>query len=1072
MPADKLNISLIIILMILITSVFSGKTKNDEYIFHQLKVEDGLSQSTILSSIQDSRGYMWFATRSGLNRYDGYKFVVYLHDPKDPSSLSDDGTSALYEDKNGIIWIGTIDGNLNKFDRKTETFTYKNVLEFIDTIPEQKDEFYEYPLSFSRNQTTTITSITEDTKGNIWISTWGKGIIQIDKNFNKVNHFFADKKNPKSLPTNRVMDLLFDEKERLWIATFGGGLCRLTINNNNKSNNFVFENFSIGADEYSLSDSKLITLFQDSKKNLWVGTFYGGVNFIEANQLEHSPGTIKIFKQKCPLHLGELKTNTVMSIVEDKSNFIWIGTFGGGLLKYDPIKKNFKHFFSDPLNSNSLGDNDVLSLCVDRSGIIWAGSHLGTGITKIRVNNTLFMHIKNEPSNPNSLNDNVVWAIYQDEEGMLWIGTYKGGLNKYDPEKNKFSFLKNVISSNHIRSIKEDNYGNLWIGTYDGGLNIFNKKTNQTKVYRFAETDPQSIGGNQIQDIFIDDNNTYWIAVFGGGLNKISVEGNPFDKKLKFIKYKNSVTDNNTISDNRVYKIFKSKDGTYWIGTFGGGLNKFNPETGQFVRFPTISTGTNIFNIQNLMTITEDSDGLLWLGSFGGGLTSYDRIKNKFMRYSSESGITSNVVYGILEDVNKNLWISSDDGLFKLRLSDKDVRRFDMQDGLQSLEFNGGAYYKGKDNKLFFGGINGFNFFNPDEIKTNNYIPQVVITSVKIFNEPYKGESSKIILDHKKNFLTFEFASLDYSDPADNQYSFMLEGLQDEWQFTDASNRIANYTNLAPGTYTFKVRGSNSEGIWNENYASLKIEILRPFWQMWWFYLMIVLLLAWIIYYISTLRIKNLLAIERLKSKLAADLHDNIGSGLTEISILSEVAARQIIRDQTKSSSDLSKVSDIARQLVDNMSEIVWVINPQRDSLHDLLVRLKNSYSEILESMGISLVVTRLDKIKDVKLPMEFKQNIYSILKEAINNSIKHSQCKKITLSVNLRNDVLEISAEDDGKGFDENKIKRGNGLKNIEQRARQIGGRIKIKSSDSGTAIRFIGRPGRINKLKTLITK
>lgn len=1072
MPARKLNISLIIILMIFITSFFSSKAKTDEYIFHQLKIEDGLSQSTILSSLQDSKGYMWFATRSGLNRYDGYKFVVYLHNPKDPSSLSDDGTSSLYEDKNGTLWIGTINGNLNKFDRQTETFSYKNVLDFIDNIPEQKDEFYEYPLSFSRNQSNTITSITEDKQGYIWISTWGKGIIQIDKNFNKVNHFFADKKNPTGLSTNRVMDLLFDEKDRLWVATFGGGLCRLRNIIDNESNKFVFENFPVGESEYSLSDSKLITLFQDSKNNLWVGSFYGGVNFIHSSQLDKSPGNLKIAKHKCPLNLGGLKTNTVMSIVEDQKNFIWIGTFGGGLLKYDPTQKNFKHFFNDPLNSNSLSDNDVLSLSVDRSGIIWAGSHLGTGITKIRINNTLFRHIKNEPSNPNSLNDNVVWAIHQDEDDILWLGTYKGGLNKYDIKKNKFTFLKDLISSNHIRTIKEDKYGNLWIGTYDGGLNIFNKNTKQIKVYKYDATDPQSIGGNQIQDIFIDDNNNYWIAVFGGGLNKVSVEGNPFENKLQFIKYKNSVTDKSTISDNRVYKIYKSKEGIYWIGTFGGGLNRFDPETGKFIRYPTISSDDNIFNIQNLMMITEDSDGLLWLGSYGGGLTSFDKAKNRFLRFSASDGITSNVIYGIIEDEDKNLWISSDDGLFNLNLLNKEVKRFDIQDGIQSLEFSGGAYFKNKSGEIFFGGINGINYFNPKNIKTNDYVAPVVITSVKIFNEHYKGEHKEIILDHNKNFLTFEFASLDYSDPADNQYSFMLEGLQDEWQFTDASNRIANYTNLTPGTYIFKVRGSNSEGIWNENYASIKIEILRPFWQMWWFYLLIVLLLAWIIYYISTLRIKNLLAIEKLKSKLAADLHDNIGSGLTEISILSEVVARQINKEQNKPDTDLSKISNIARQLVDNMSEIVWVINPQRDSLHDLILRLKNSYSDLLDSVGIALLVTRLDKIKDIKLPMDFKQNIYSILKEAINNSIKHSGCKKITLSVNLRNDVLEISAEDDGKGFSENNITYGNGLKNIEQRARQIGGRIKIKSNNSGTAIRFVCRIGKINKLKTLLTK
>ncbi len=1053
-------------------------TLSQDYLFRQLRIEDGLSQSTILSSLQDRKGYMWFATRSGLNRYDGYKFMVYLNDPKDSTSLSDDGTNSIFEDRNGTLWIGTINGNINKYNRTTETFTYRNILSLIENVPEQTDEFYEYPLSFSRNQSSTITTITEDKQGNLWIGTWGNGIVTIDKNFKKINHFFADNKNRNGLPTNRVMDLLFDESGKLWIATFGGGLSRLSINKINSKDDFFFENFSTGNDQFSLPDSKLLTLFQDSEKNLWVGSYYGGLNFIEHSQLGLTPDNIKINIHRCPVISSGTFNNTVMAITEDNSHYLWIGTFGGGLIRYDKAKNKSIHFFNEPLNTNSLGDNDVLSLCVDRSGIVWAGSHLGSGITKIQPNNKMFHHIKHIAGNNNSLDDDVVWTIYQDKDNIIWIGTYKGGINKYDPATNKFFFIKKSgdqksISSNHIRSIKEDRFGNLWIGTYDGGLNILNKKSGQLNVYKNNLNDPFSIGGNQVQDIFIESDNTYWIATFGGGLNKVVVDGNPITSKLKFIRYKTDPNNPNTISDNRVYKIFKSRNGVFWIGTYGGGLNSFDPQTGIFKRFLADSGKKENFNLKNLMTIMEDSEETMWLGAYGGGLTSFDRKTNLFKRYSIKDGITSSVIYGILEDENKNLWISSDDGLFKLNIATKDVKRFDIQDGLQSLEFSGGAYFKNNKNQLFFGGINGFNFFNPADIKTNQYIPPVVITSVKVFNEHYKGERSEIILDYKKNFLTFEFSSLDYSDPKDNQYSFILEGLQDKWQFVESSARVANYTNLSPGTYIFKVRGSNGDGLWNDKYASVKIIILNPFWQRWWFITFIILLIAILIYYISTLRIKNLLAIEKLKSKLAADLHDNVGSGLTEISILSEVASRNISHGQDTSTSELSKISEISRKLVDNMSDIVWVVNPNRDSLPDLIIRLKDSYGEVLNSLGISFRATNIDKIKDVKLTMDFKQNLYLIFKEAINNSVKHSNCKHIILDANFRNDILEMSVSDDGKGFDENNIRYGDGIKNISNRALLIGGKIKIKSSpDSGTNIRFIGRLGKINTLKFLLKK
>jgi two-component sensor histidine kinase len=358
-------------------------------------------------------------------------------------------------------------------------------------------------------------------------------------------------------------------------------------------------------------------------------------------------------------------------------------------------------------------------------------------------------------------------------------------------------------------------------------------------------------------------------------------------------------------------------------------------------------------------------------------------------------------------------------------------------------------------------------------IRTNTYIPPVVITSVKILNEHVMGEHDELVLDYKNNFISFEFSSLDFSDPQDNQYSYILEGLQDEWQLIESSSRTATYTDLRPGTYIFKVRGSNSDGVWSESFASIKIKILYPFWETWWFISLMIVLLAAIIYYLGSMRTKNLLAIEKLKSKLAADLHDNIGSGLTEISILSEVASRNNNSEQKISGGELNKISDISRQLVDNMSDIVWVVNPSRDSLHDLILRLKDNYSDLLNSMGISFKTKNLEKLKDVKLPMDVKQNLYLIFKEAVNNSIKHSSCKQITLESNLRNDVLEISLSDDGNGFDDSLISKGNGLKNMENRAAQIKGRIKIKSSaNAGTSIRFIGKSGTTNKLKVLFKK
>ncbi len=301
---------------------------------------------------------------------------------------------------------------------------------------------------------------------------------------------------------------------------------------------------------------------------------------------------------------------------------------------------------------------------------------------------------------------------------------------------------------------------------------------------------------------------------------------------------------------------------------------------------------------------------------------------------------------------------------------------------------------------------------------------------------------------------------MDYSYPPDNHYQYKLEGLDKEWQNNPPNLRIASYTNLSPGDYIFYVRGSNNDDVWNMKGTSVSITIRPPFWNTWWFTSIAVLLLIGILYYLSTIRIRNQLAIERLKTKLAADLHDNVGSGLTEISILSELAKNNI---QNGGANELKHISEISRYLVDNMSDIVWVVNPRRDSLYDLIVRLKDNYSDMLASIGISFKTNNLEKLTTIKLPMEYKQNLYLIFKEGINNSIKHSGCSKVTLECNVRSDVLELALNDDGKGFDLKDKSNGNGLKNMEQRANEIGGKVKWRcTKGEGTTVTFLGRiPG-----------
>lgn len=1058
----------VILILILLSRLLAAAVTPsiNDYIFKQITIKEGLSQSSILAIIQDREGFMWFGTGNGLNKFDGYTFTVYINDPYNPASISDNEISAIYEDTEGYIWIGTIKGKLNKFNRVNETFEQYDLQYDRDFKSNLKESYTSYPISFVRNDDISITSISADKNGNLLVGTWGNGLFRFDKETGYSEHFYNEPNNPQSLSYNRVTKILTDKEGIVWIGTYGGGLNKLITDKNKSSYSFLHfkENKSIN----SLSCNEVISIFEDKQENIWIGTYKGGLNKLDKSQRNKSPENIKFVRYHTDRNLNKVPQGSVLTIIEDERENLWLGTLGNGLINLNPNTSSFTVFKHDPLNPNSLPDNDVVALGKDKSGIIWIGTSLGRGITKLQINKRKFNYLHNIPSDPNSLSDNVVWAITEDKEGYIWIGTYRGGLNRYDKNKNKFKIFKrnpnssSSIPENHIRSLAVDDNNNVWVGFFSEGLGIYDKKTGDFLTYKHSPLDKNSISANQILDIYIESDTVFWIAAYGGGLNELVFR----DKKLKKVnRYLNDPYDSLSISDNRTYTIHKDKKEMLWIGTFGGGLNKFDRKTSQFSHFRYNPNESSSISDDRVICVFEDSDGIIWAGTFGGGLNKYNYKANSFIRYGEKDGLTSYIVYGILEDNNKDLWISTNNGIFKFNKKDETFIQYDLADGLQSLEFSGGAYFKIHTGELFFGGINGLNSFHPDSLKLNSNVPNVIISSFKVLNKQIRGEKKNIVLPHNENFFSFEFAALDYSTPEDNLYAYMLEGFDKEWHYTDAKQRVAMYTNISPGDYIFKVIGSNNDGVWNYEGVAMNITILPPFWQTWWFIAGGILALLFIIYYLSTVKIKNLLAIEKLKTKLAADLHDNIGSGLTEISILSELTSRELKEVSHTTSQNLRSISETARSLVDNMGDIVWVVNPKRDSLHDLIIRLKDSYNEVLSYMGISMKTSNLDKLKNIKLPMEYRQNLFLIFKEGINNSIKHSKCNKINLQVNIRSEVLEMLLQDNGIGMDVLGKEARNGLRNMESRAIAIGGKLKWKSSNKGTTVTFVGKVGRINK-------
>ncbi len=1049
-----------IVILIFVFILLSGKVRaseKDKYFFRHIDYNEGLSQSSVICMLQDSKGYMWFGTSNGLNKYDGYSFTVFTHNPLDSNSLSDNGINTVIEDKNGIIWIGTVKGILNRYDRTKGIFTKIGIANLSDWYNIENEQLYDYPIILSRNSNSAIKSICEDDSGFLWIGTWGKGLVRLNPAKGEKKYYYKNEKNKTSLLSNRITAIIKDAFGNIWIGTFGGGLHKVIISENGKVSFIRFTH--IAGNPYTISDNRITSLYFDSMNNLWVGTFHGGVCYAKVSGKDFAPQEIKFstYNKKN----GGIRDDRVIAITEDSEKNIWLGTFGGGLYRLNPVNRNNIFFNSE---QNFLLSNEILSIYTDNSGLIWIGYHLGKGISIIEKGIKKFNILKKNGTGK-GLNDEIVWSVYEDTDSCLWIGTYKGGLNKWDMKRNKFKYYMNrpedkfSISDNHIRCIVEDKYNTLWIGTYSGGLNRFDKKSEKFYSYKNDYTDFFSLPVNQVQALYIQSDSILWVGTYGGGLSKTIITPD-IKKHLSFKSYQHDPANQFSISGNKVYSITPENDTILWIGTHGQGLNKFNTKKEKFYPFKFKYNDPNSIRDNRILTTFVQNDSILLIGTYGGGLNVFNKNTEQFRRYLFSDGLTSDVVYGVLEDRSHNLWLSSDNGIFKLNIDANSFSHFDLHDGVQGKEFSGGAYFKSKSGEMFFGGVNGLNYFFPDSIEINSHIPPIVITEIEVLGQKINEEIDTLILKYHENFISFKFAAIDYTNPIDNLYEYKLEGFENDWQKVSSKYRKAVYKGLDPGEYVFRVRGSNNDGVWNKVGTSLYVKILAPFWMQWWFILLVILIIGGTITWIINQRIKNVIAIEKLKTKLAADLHDNIGAGLTEISILSELVNNEIKDKKLKIYEKVKHISELSRSLVDEMSDTVWVISPKRDSLHDLFVRLKDSYNELLIEKGIKLKINNLNKIKDIKLNIEFKQNLYLILKEAINNSIKHSNCSQIDLDIDYDDHFISVKLKDNGKGFYPDDIKRGNGLDNMQLRAKAIGGELEIISDrGTGTLIVFRGK-------------
>lgn len=811
----------IVLIVVFLMSAIPG-VKAERYRFERLGLNDGLSQSTVLSILQDSRGFIWFGTQDGLNRYDGYDFRVYRYDRDNPGSISHNVIFAMEEDINGNIWIGTFNRGLNRYDRATDRFTHY--------LHDPED-----PESLPNNL---VFDVLEDNIGRIWVCT-RNGLALLNSESGTFQIFRHRDGDPASISNSGTTCMLQDSKRTLWVGS-NGGLNRMVAEDSDRA--FRFEQLP---SDVIPPGVPVTCLTQDSRNRLWVGTL-AGVWVLSENMDMLARYTRRAGDPE------SLSNNAVRAIAEDTNGNIWIGT-DRGLNILETGETGFLRLFHDPDDPDSLTSDMISSIYMDRSGVIFVGTQIG-GINKFDPGKQKFEMIDFNEEEGTGLKDPAVFSLYEDSRGTIWIGTGDSVLHRMDPETLHIEAERIEPAgtiANNIRCIYEDSSGDFWVGTQITGLYRKRKGSREWTVYHNIPGDSTSLSFNSIRSIVEDREGRFWIATSGGGLNRMDRDTGTFTR------YLHDPDDPDSLSSNFCRIMFEDSTGKLWVCTNGGGLNCLDPETGHFTRFT--HDPDDPFSISNdyVFSIFEDAHGILWVGTFGGGLCRFDPKTGRFTTYTTDDGLPNDVVYGILEDDGGNLWLSTNNGLSRFNPETGEFTNYGIDDGLQSAEFNGGAYFEDSTGRFYFGGVSGLNIFRPDEITDNMHVPPVAFTDFLIFNQsppiggdsPLKhhiNETDHIVLYHWDKSFSFRFAALDFRSPDKNQYRYKMVGFDGDWVNAGTRNFVT-YTNLGSGDYTFVVQGSNNDGVWNTDGHSIRVTIEPPPWKTWWFLTLMVLAVAVIV---------------------------------------------------------------------------------------------------------------------------------------------------------------------------------------------------------------------------------
>lgn len=816
--------------------------------FRHFSDAEGLSQNHVNCIIQDRQGFMWFGTSEGLNRFDGYEFTIYRHIDGDTSSIPSDNITELYLDKKGQIWIGSTNG-LAKYNRDLNTFT--------SFVPDSAND-----VSVTNSQ---VNRILEDKSGNFWIAFLNGVVDYFDRSKNTFVHYQISSDVTGKGKYGEATSLLLDRNGNLWIGTFKG----ITVLNERQEavQKFVHD----PKDENSLSSNAVHDIIQDRNGVIWVATEHGLNRYDSEN--ERFVRSIHDDNNE-----NSLSTNVTRRILEDKEGRIWIGTENGGLDIFDHKAERFYHFIENKTFKSGISDNSIYSIYRDRLDNMWVGTNV-QGVNFYDRYARTFKIYQSSPGVKGQLNYDKINGIDEQPGKGFWIATEGGGLNLLDPEKDSFTAYRN--NKNDPSSIPGDFAGDVvwdsarncvWVTTWGGGLWRMDPKTGRGKTYKSNALDSTALAGNFLWRLYLNKG-TLYVGTIGNGFSIYN------DKADSFSNY--SVEDG--LAEKNVISFYADDKGFLWTGGWEHGVSKLNLSQRAFVAVPKFD------NVWSTFSIIGDSLRRLWF-STNDGILIYDEAQDSITTFTIRDGLPGRSVHSMLDDGKGNYWLSTNAGLVRFDVAKKEFRTFTMADGLPTNQFSSWPF-RSKDGRMFFGSAKGLVVFHPDSIKINPIIPEVYITDLKIFNEsvPIGGEDNiltrpisetkSITLPYDHNVFSLTFVALNYTSSTRNQYVYQLEGFDKGWTKAQ-SNRMATYTSLDPGTYSFKVKASNNDGLWNDEGATLIIHVLPPWWQTWWFRMILVafsILVVTIITYVRTRNIRrsNRLLEETVRQKTQALMQTN-----------------------------------------------------------------------------------------------------------------------------------------------------------------------------------------------------